>query len=83
MEDKEKYLKRRQRTKRVIAKRISIIKNEWRTNYMGFEEEHPWEHMPGRVDKHNLRCGCRTCRIKERHPYKQKKAWQKLKENLK
>lgn len=33
-------------------------------NFRGYEEKHPWEEEPNRVNKHNLNCGCKMCQIK-------------------
>lgn len=65
--NKEKVLRRRNNTQRIINKRLNIIKNQWWIPFEGFVEEHPWLKTPGRVNKFNLRCGCGMCRIKDKH----------------
>lgn len=58
-------------TKRIMDKRLRIVKDEWCFELHGFKEEHPWLKQPNRVNKYNLRCGCRMCRIRDMHPRKE------------
>lgn len=64
---KKKALRRRQNTERIINKRLGIIRSTWYSDFRGYIEKHPWLSKPGRVNKYNLRCGCRMCRIKDKH----------------
>lgn len=55
--DKQKRLRRKKGTDKIVAKRKAIIRNSWR--------EDPEECFPdspdGRLRKYNLVCGCPSC----------------------
>lgn len=49
---------RRHHRERVIAKRLFIVRNAWKG--AGYYEE-----KPGRLNKHNLNCGCWMCQLNQ------------------
>ena len=55
MKDNKRGL-RRQRTRRIVQRRLRIIKDAWveRCDY--------FENKPGRLRKYNLSCGCWMCK---------------------
>lgn len=76
----KKKIRRIQNTERVMNRRLRIIKRDWCLNLHGYDEKHPWLKQPNRVNKYNLKCGCRMCSIKDKHTRKTLQEEAQLKE---
>lgn len=58
---KTKNSLKRKNTNKVINKRLDIVKDIWQ------EYDHPYLYEPGRLEKHNLSCGCRMCKYEKKN----------------